>query len=125
MNMVERRWAGPAAAVMAFCLTLIFVAPPTSPALSTMVPATIVADVVDVDVECELSGPRTGFRRHHAAVDAAFAASVDQRVVELRDRLRLPVEDLGVEVAEFCGIGRPELPVHNRPAHIELLGDDA
>lgn len=44
MANVERRWAGPAAAVLAFCLTLVLVAPPTSPSTSAAVPASIVAD---------------------------------------------------------------------------------
>ena len=44
MATVERRWAGPAAAVLAFCLTLVFVTPPTSPYVASSTPASIVAD---------------------------------------------------------------------------------
>ena len=44
MATVERKWAGPAAAVLAFCLTLVLLEPPTNPAGSNAVPASIVAD---------------------------------------------------------------------------------
>jgi len=44
MATVERRWAGPAAAVLAFCLTLVLLEPPTNPSAVTAVPASIIAD---------------------------------------------------------------------------------
>ena len=56
MMMVERRWAGPAAAVLAFCLTLLFVAPPTSPSVLTTAPTALLADAAAVSAAHLLLG---------------------------------------------------------------------
>jgi len=56
MSTNERRWAGPAAAVLAFCLTLIFVAPPTSPALPLATPTAFLADAAAVATAHAMAG---------------------------------------------------------------------
>ena len=42
----ERRWASPAAAVLAFCLTLVMFAPPTLQPMHSTSPASAIADGV-------------------------------------------------------------------------------
>jgi len=44
MNREERRWATPAAAVLAFCCTLVMLAPPTIQPTTFAMPASILAD---------------------------------------------------------------------------------
>jgi hypothetical protein len=44
MTLTERRWAGPAAAVLAFCLTLLLVSPPTNPPIPATLPTSAVVD---------------------------------------------------------------------------------
>jgi hypothetical protein len=77
MANVERRWASPAAAVIAFCLTLVLVAPPTSPPHSAAVPASIVADGL-----AALAGH--GFLGLVAVVGLFFAAKIMIRRPTLR-----------------------------------------
>jgi predicted naringenin-chalcone synthase len=44
MNPVERRWATPAAAVLAFCLTLVVLYPPMQPQTQSVLPTPMIAD---------------------------------------------------------------------------------
>src|SRR5216683_1325967 len=79
-------------------------------------------EVVDVDVEEHVAGPRPfPLRLQDAAIDAARAAGFDDAIVQFGNVPDLPVENLRVEVRYLGRILRHQFPVNDRSAHDDLL----
>src|SRR5262245_12232807 len=80
------------------------------------------AQIVDIDIEDHVAGPRSvAVGLEDAAVDAALAAGLDVAVVHIRHVLDFPAEDFGVEIRYFRRILRHQLPMDYGTAHNDLL----
>ena len=66
----------------------------------------VIREVLDIDIQGHVAGPRLGaLRLYNAAVDAALAAGFDEAIID-SGMLNLPVEDLLVKVRHFGRIFR-------------------
>src|SRR5215470_11421390 len=78
--------------------------------------------VIDGDVEEHVARPGPfPLRLQDAAIDAAFAAGVDEAIVQLRYVLDLPVENLRVELRHLGRVFRHQFPVNDGSAHDDPL----